>query len=134
MSIALPYPAARPAWPAIKRGCAGKCPSCGKGKMFRAYLKVNDTCPVCDTPLHHHRADDAPPYLTILVVGHLVGFLMLSVETWNDTLPIWLHAVVWPTLALVLCLALLPVFKGGLIAYQWALRMHGFGNPGVDET
>ena len=50
MSIALPCPAARPAWPAIKRGCAGKCPSCGKGKMFRAYLKVNDTCPVCDTP------------------------------------------------------------------------------------
>jgi uncharacterized protein (DUF983 family) len=48
------------------------------------------------------------------------------VEEINDTLPIWLHAVVWPPLTLALSLLLLPRFKGALIAYQWALRMHGF--------
>ena len=133
-SPAVPTVSARPAWPAIWRGMKGRCPACGKGAMFRAYLKVNDECPECHTALHHHRADDAPPYLTIFVVGHIVGALMLWVETVNDTLPIWIHALVWPTLALVLCLWLLPVFKGGLIAYQWALRMHGFataGEPGA---
>lgn len=120
----------RPWWPAVRRGAAGLCPDCGKGRMFHAYLKVNDCCPVCDAPLHHHRADDAPPYLTILVVGHVVGALMLLVETYDDALPLWLHAIVWPAMVIVLCLWLLPIFKGGLIAYQWAMRMHGFGLAG----
>lgn len=133
MNIASPLAStatARPAWPAIWRGMKGRCPSCGQGKIFRAYLKVNDECPVCHTALHHHRADDAPPYLTILVVGHIVGGLMLWVETVNDSLPLWIHIAVWPTMALALCLWLLPIFKGGLIAYQWALRMHGFATAG----
>ena len=127
MSIAEPA-AGRQWWPAVKRGCAGKCPACGEGRIFSRYLKVNDRCPVCDAPLHEHRADDAPPYMTILVVGHVVGGLMLWFETVNDGAPVWLHMLVWPALALILCLWLLPVFKGGLIAHQWAMRMHGFGN------
>ena len=104
----------------------GRCPQCGRGRMFASYLKVNPHCPACNEALHHQRADDAPPYLTILVVGHVIGALMLWVETYNDALPLWIHMLAWPTLALVGCLWLLPVFKGGLIAYQWALRMHGF--------
>ena len=130
MTIALlasaPVAIDRPAWPAIKRGAMGRCPQCGRGRMFTSYLKVNPHCPVCNEALHHQRADDAPPYLTILVVGHVIGALMLWVETYNDALPLWIHMLAWPTLALVGCLWLLPVFKGGLIAYQWALRMHGF--------
>jgi uncharacterized protein (DUF983 family) len=116
----------RHAWPAIAKGLRGLCPACGKGHMFRAYLKVNDVCPECGEEFFHQRADDAPPYLTILVVGHIVGSLMLLTETFWPDAPIWLHAMIWPTLALLLSLWFLPVFKGGLIAYQWALRMHGF--------
>src|SRR6516165_7001662 len=62
----------RAVWPAIRKGLRGRCPSCGRGKIFRAYLKVNDECPQCGEELHHHRADDAPPYMTIVVVGHVV--------------------------------------------------------------
>ena len=120
------HPVARPAWPAIWRGIKGQCPKCGKGRMFSSYLKVNEACPECGEELHHQRADDAPPYMTIFVVGHIVGSLMLYVETVNDQLPIWIHVMVWPTMAVMLSLWLLPMFKGGLIAYQWALRMHGF--------
>ncbi len=94
--------------------------------MFRRYLKVNDRCSVCGTELLHHRADDAPPYVTILVVAHIVGALMLAVDEFAPNLPILYHVLIWPTLTLVLCLALLPAFKGALIGYQWALRMHGF--------
>lgn len=124
--------APRDAWLSIKRGFWGKCPHCGKGDMFHRYLKVSESCPSCHTELHHQRADDAPPYVTILIVGHIIGAMMLAVEEWNDTLPIWLHAIVWPILVLVMCLTLLPRFKGALIGYQWALRMHGFGGEDGD--
>jgi uncharacterized protein (DUF983 family) len=75
----------RDVWPAIRKGLAGRCPACGKGKIFRAYLKVNEECPTCGEELHHQRADDAPPYLTIVVVGHIFGGLLLATEEyWPD--------------------------------------------------
>ena len=117
----------RDKWQAVKRGFTGKCPHCGEGKMFRAFLKVADACPACGEELHHQRADDAPPYMTIFVVGHIIGAGMLMVEHKNDELPIWIHATVWPILTLILSFYFLPRIKGALIGLQWALRMHGFG-------
>ena len=76
--------------------------------------------------MHHQRADDAPPYFTILVVGHVIGAMMLYVEEVDADLPIWIHAIVWPLLTLAMSLVLLPRFKGALIGLQWANRMHGF--------
>jgi uncharacterized protein (DUF983 family) len=116
----------RDVWQAMKRGFLGRCPHCGEGAMFHKYLKVNDACPACHEELHHQRADDAPPYFTILVVGHVIGAAMLYVEEVNADLPIWLHAIIWPSLTLALSLILLPRFKGALIGLQWANRMHGF--------
>jgi uncharacterized protein (DUF983 family) len=121
-----PAPEKRDVWQALRRGFMGRCPHCGKGAMFRAYLKVNDRCPVCRSELLHHQADDAPPYITILVVGHIIGALMLGVEEFAPNLPELYHVLIWPVLTVALCLGLLPAFKGALIGYQWALRMHGF--------
>ncbi len=112
---------------ALRRGFLGHCPKCGDGHVFRAYLKVRDHCEVCGEDLHHHRADDAPTYLTILVVAHIMGALMVLVlGTW-DEIPLWVSITLWPSLVLVLSLTLLPRIKGALVALQWALRMHGFG-------
>ena len=118
----------RPIWGAVKRGLVGRCPNCGKGKMFRAYLKVNDVCPSCSTPFYHQQADDAPPYFTIFIAGHVVVAAMLLVDTLNDNISMGLQMLIWPLFAMILCLVLLPVIKGGLIAYQWAMRMHGFAS------
>ena len=112
--------------PPLPPGGKARCPRCGEGRLFHAFLKVSDACPHCGEELHHQRADDAPPYFTILIVGHVVGALMLMVEEMNDAPPLWIHAMIWPTLVVVLCLALLPRIKGALIGWQWALRMHGF--------
>jgi uncharacterized protein (DUF983 family) len=65
----------------IVRGLLGRCPCCGKGRMFGAFLKVKDYCEVCGEELHHHRADDFPAYVVILIVGHLLVPAVLSVET-----------------------------------------------------
>lgn len=56
---------------AVLRGMRCKCPSCGIGSTFNGYLEVNQSCKNCSEELHHHRADDAPPYFTILIVGHV---------------------------------------------------------------
>ncbi len=124
---------AREVQQSVLRGLRQKCPACGEGPMFRVYLKVNDTCPSCAEELHHHRADDAPPYFTMLITGHIVVGLMLGVAMHHDW-PNWLHGIVWPSMVLIMSLWLLPRIKGGLVGAQWALRMHGFsGNPDEAE-
>ena len=117
---------------AMRRGFLCRCPNCGKGRLFRAYLKVVDACAVCGEDLHYQRADDAPPYITMLVVGHIVIAGVLAAEELWPHSPMWLGAIVWSLLALALSLLLLPRVKGALVGYQWALRMHGFGGPEED--
>ncbi len=96
--------------------------------MLRGYLKVRDACPVCAEPLHHHRADDGPAYLTILIVGHLMAPLLLFVFTHWRPEPLVL-ASVFSVGTVGLSLFLLPRLKGALVGLQWAKRMHGFGAP-----
>lgn len=117
-------------WPhgifgAIGRGLRGKCPACGEGRLFRAYLKVADRCPACGEELHHHRADDFPAYLVIIITGHILVPIVLAVET-DIVPPIWVSVTLWPTLAFVTALALLQPVKGAVVAIQWFGGLHGF--------
>ena len=114
---------------AVRRGFLGRCPRCGEGKLFCAYLKVAEACPVCGEDLHHQRADDAPPYLTMLVVGHFIVAGIVAFEAFAPPWPIWVGILGWMVLTLAASLILLPRIKGALVGYQWALRMHGFGGP-----
>lgn len=126
-------PQAERDWPAaVWRGAKGRCPACGKGKLFAKYLKVADTCHHCSEDLSHQRADDAPAYFTIFIVGHVVAGGALSLEQ-TMAPPTWVHAALWLPLTLLLCLWLLPRIKGALVGLQWALRMHGFAGKGPDE-
>ena len=117
----------RPLRSAMLRGWRCRCPACGAGPLLQGYLKVRDTCPVCGEELHHHRADDGPAYMTILIVGHLLAPVLMFVYTkWR---PEPLAMAVGFTLGTVaLSLYLLPRLKGALVALQWAKRMHGFGS------
>jgi uncharacterized protein (DUF983 family) len=115
----------RAVWPAVWNGMKLRCPHCGKGHVFRAYLKVADTCDVCGEELHHHKADDMPPYLSILIVGHLIVGLMLELEFHAEIAP-WVYFATMVPAALILPLILLPSIKGAVVGLQWAQRMHGF--------
>jgi uncharacterized protein (DUF983 family) len=115
----------RPLGPAMTRGLRRRCPACGEGAMFDGFLKVRDACPACGQALHHHRADDAPAWATMLIVGHvMVPLIFLARDI--ESMPVWAHMTVWPLAALGLSLAILPRLKGAIVAYQWAVRMHGF--------
>lgn len=129
---AVPTPR-RDAMRAIRRGFLGRCPHCGTGRLFRGYVKVVDACEDCGEDLHHQRADDFPPYLTIFIVGHIVVPAMYLVErSWRPEL--WVHAALWLPLTLILSLALLRPLKGATVGLQWAFYMHGFDpNDRSDE-
>lgn len=99
--------------------------------MFRRYLKPADHCSACGEALHHQRADDAPPYFTIFIAGHLLVPALLAFER-AFAPPLWLHALIWAPVTIALCLVLLPITKGAIIGLQWANYMHGF-EPGFQD-
>lgn len=107
---------------AIMRGLRNRCPACGLGHVFQGFLKVRSECPHCGAPLGRVRADDVPPYFTILIVGHVVVPLMLLVERqWSP--PLWLHAAIFLPLTLFLCLVLLRPVKGATVGLMLRLGM-----------
>ncbi len=117
----------RPLKPALLRGWRRRCPNCGSGPMLKGYLKVRDNCSVCKEEFHHHRADDGPAYLTILLVGHLMApMLHIAFVHWRPD-PLILFTI-FSVGCVALSLYLLPRLKGVIVAYQWARRMNGFGS------
>jgi len=110
---------------AFWKGLARRCPDCGKGGIFDGYIKVKHTCDECGLELFHQRADDAPPYFTMMIVLHFIvsGILIVEKAYSPET---WVQMVIWLPAALIFSLVLLPHIKGALIGVQWARRMHGF--------
>lgn len=111
---------------ALQRGSLSRCPNCGDGKLFRAFLKVSDTCPHCGEALHHHRADDLPAYIVMSIVGHVVVSCLMIAEAMFAP-AFWIHAAMWFPLTVGMSLGLLQPVKGFVVALQWKLGMHGFG-------
>lgn len=109
------------------RGLRRRCPCCGNGRLFDGYLRVRPTCGVCGADNDRYPADDAPPYFTILLVGHLgiAPMLLLNViQTW----PLPLSLSVFPTLVLTFTLVLLP---STTFANAAVLVNDRFPDPGV---
>jgi uncharacterized protein (DUF983 family) len=122
----------RDTWTALKRGIRGRCPRCGEGKLFRAFLKVDNNCSSCGLDFTPHRADDLPAYLVIVIVGHIVVPLALMIET-NYSPPVALQLAIYLPVTFVASLALLQPVKGAVVGLQWALRMHGFDDNASDD-
>jgi uncharacterized protein (DUF983 family) len=122
----------RDLWIALKRGLRCRCPRCGEGKLFRAFLKVDDQCAVCALDFTPHRADDLPAYLVIVIVGHIVVPLALMIET-NYSPPVALQLSIYLPITLAASLLLLQPVKGAVVGVQWALRMHGFDEQNPTE-
>jgi uncharacterized protein (DUF983 family) len=106
------------------RGLAGRCPHCGKARLFYRYLKVEPVCQTCAHDLDRYPADDGPAYFTILLVGHLIIVPMLILAApWIWKAPVWeiIPALVIPVI--VITLLALPRIKGGVIGVLYALNV-----------
>jgi len=123
----------RPMGAAALRGLTCRCPACGQGRLLQGYLSIRPECLSCGEVYSHHRADDGPAYLTILIVGHLMApLLMWAFITFRPD-PLTMIAI-FATGCVVLSLALLPMFKGLIVAIQWSRRMHGFDQGAAGNT
>lgn len=117
-----------PPWPvpplgvALWRGFRRVCPACGTTKLFLGYLAVEPACAHCGAPVGRARADDAPPYFTIVIVGHIVIPLMLLMEQ-HSAPPTWLMAAIFLPLSAALTLGLLPLVKGATVGLMLRLGM-----------
>jgi uncharacterized protein (DUF983 family) len=109
---------------ALLRGALGRCPRCGQGSLFYRYLKMVDCCSRCGEAYGHFRTDDAAPWLTILVVGHVTVPLVLIFEQALQP-PLGLALAMWLPLIVVLTLVLLPRCKGVIAALMWATKAEG---------
>ncbi len=113
-----------PVWTGLRRGLSMRCPECGQGKLYRAYLKVDPVCDVCGHDNGQYRADDGPAYFTMLIIGHLVIAPLLIFEFVWKANPLLVLAMVLPLLA-VITLGALPVVKGGVVGVLWGLNLKG---------
>lgn len=115
------------AWPhppmpiAIGRGLMGKCPACGQTKMFYRFLKVVPACENCTAPLGLARADDAPPYFTILIAGHIIVPLLFIVDRMGaSTL---LLSLIFIPLTIIVTMGMIQPIKGGTVGLMLTLNM-----------
>jgi uncharacterized protein (DUF983 family) len=113
---------------AMARGARGLCPACGQTHCFIGYLRVVPVCVVCTAPLGELRADDAPPYFTIFIVGHVVIGLMFAIDRAYAP-ALWLQAVIWIPVTIVMSIGLLRPVKGATLGLMLKL---GFMKP-ADE-
>jgi uncharacterized protein (DUF983 family) len=108
----------------LMRGLRRLCPRCGQGRMFSGYLSVRHDCAICGMEFEPLRSDDAPPYFTLFIVGHVM--ISLYVAAWRLVdAPLWAQAVFWCGTTLVLSLVLLPFIKGGVMAVIFATKAKG---------
>jgi uncharacterized protein (DUF983 family) len=118
----------RNTWLAIRRGLKLSCPSCGRGRLLKGYLRQAEGCPFCGLRTGDIRADDGPAWATILLVGHLVSPIFFIFATRNDTAP-WLPFAVVAGMVVGLTLILLPRMKGLFVGLIWA-QQAGETEPG----
>lgn len=110
----------QPVLAGLARGARGRCPCCGEGRLFAGYLRLVPECGACGAALGRIRADDAPPYFTIFLAGHLLLPGVFWVErAWQP--PMWLHMAVWLPAFTIVCMLLLRPVKGAVVA--WMLRL-----------
>ncbi|WCP12262.1 hypothetical protein sphantq_00659 [Sphingobium sp. AntQ-1] len=112
-------------WAAVLRGARNRCPRCQQAKLFARFLKPVPHCPACGQNWTHQRADDFPAYVSILLTGHLMAPIIITLVRDFDLSTAALVAIIMP-LAMILMIGLLQPAKGAIIALQWWLGMHGF--------
>ena len=111
------YPPQEP----FSTGLAGRCPRCGEGRLFKGFLSLNKSCANCGLDFAFAEQADGPAVFVMFIAGAIVVGLALFVE-FTYAPPLWLHAVLWTPVILVLSVGMLRPLKGIFTALQYRNR------------
>jgi len=118
-----------PSWPtvsAVQAALTGRCPRCGKGRLFQGVLKVRDRCDVCGLDLRQSDVGDGAAVPALFLLGTIIVGLAFWVE-FRFSPPLWVHAVVWPIVSVPLAILLIRPTKAALVAMQYRYRRSEMG-------
>lgn len=107
----------------LSTGAAGKCPRCGRGKLFDGYLTVAKSCQSCGLSYEFADGGDGAAWFVMLIVSVVGVGAILGVEVAYQP-PYWVHALIAIPLLVILPLILLRPVKGLLLAQQWKTNAH----------
>ena len=112
---------ARADYPAVSPGSAGRrgrCPHCGRGRLFTGFIDVAERCTVCGLSYGFADAGDGPAFFVSFAALIVVVGLALIVDAAYEP-PIWLLMLILLPLVLILCLGALRPIKGLIIGLQY---------------
>ena len=106
--------------PAVHAGLLGRCPGCGKGRLFQGPLTLNlrEGCDRCGMSYGFADSGDGPAVFVIIIHGFLMMGAALMVE-FKLGPPFWVHLVLWGPVAFLLGFGLLRPMKATLISLQY---------------
>lgn len=102
----------------ISTGIAGKCPRCGRGRLFDGYLKVAKSCSSCGLSFEFADGGDGAAWFVLTFVSFVGVGSILGIEVAYQP-PFWVHALTAVPLLILLPLLLLRPVKGVLLNQQW---------------
>jgi len=105
----------------VKSATFGRCPRCGRGRLFKSFLGFADRCNVCGLDFAGHDVGDGPAPLIMLVLGFVVAGGAFWFEFAAEP-PVWMHVVIWPPVIVGLSLVSLRLTKGAFVGLQFKYR------------
>lgn len=114
MSNETDWPPLSPIWVGIR----GRCPRCGRGRLFCGFLELRKSCGVCGLDYSFADPADGPAFFVLLLACLPSIFFGVWLET-NYSPPYWIHLVTTLPLILLTCLPPLRPLKGWLVASQY---------------
>lgn len=102
-------------------GLRGRCPRCGRGRLFEGFLAIRERCEVCDLGLAGHDSGDGPAVFGIFILSFGIVGLAGFVEHLFSP-PLWVHVLVWTPVIIAGGLLLLRPLKGLMVAIQYRVR------------
>lgn len=102
----------------LKTGVGGKCPRCGRGKLFSGYLAVAKSCASCGLSYDFADSGDGAAWFVMLFacvfgVGSIIG-LEIAYSP-----PFWVHILIAIPMLIILPMIMLRPAKGFLLCQQW---------------
>jgi len=110
--------------PLWRAALLGRCPRCGKGRLFDGLLAIRAECEVCGLDFRGDDSGDGASVFGIFIVGTVVVALAFWVE-FHFSPPLWVHAVLWPLVTVPLTIAVIRPAKAALLALQYRHRSSG---------